>query len=341
MKFVVSLGVVVLGTFVLAGACDARSLEPLAYAVSLNCPLSSTTDTLQTETAAAGGTEAYFLSSTTLKDGVCNRLIELHIKTAAGEHILTFTDGSPFKFHYSSAEFNLVDISSDGQWLLLEHTLSLSDEFRKQKLEVRTKEFAVVDAAQPEIRWRNVWDILGWGNCNDNVQAEAFASDGKIIASIEAPTWKISLSRSIFDPPDPPRDRSNDCISPDGFYDIDLTMGTAKLRSQTVKFKHQARIIARGIDPCATSPYTSGACYRMHGRVSYRAALCTWYILPSDGGRRICVGQSYLPDSLADVQYHVDADADLYVCPSALSEPKKPEVCIESANNVRYKKIKR
>lgn len=324
MKFTICIGALILAALSLSGEARASSL---ASGYALYCPEHVGTRVYRSRTVSAGTTQIYIVS-TARKDNVgCKQTIALHLTTGANENVFEVGD-----VRY----FSIIDISPDGKWLLLDRQLTpTEDELKNDQYEVRRREFSVVSTANPEPHWRNVWDIMGWGLCKANVDAEALLPSGKVIAYLRGTIMNIPVSRPIGgERPEP--DRSKDCVNSAGFYEIDLATGAKQMVAKELAEPH-AVVSGYEKENCKTNPDVVGNCFKIRGRINEWNGSMTTRIWPVGTNRMLYVAGT-LPEKIQDrYGFNVDVFANLEICRLEKDIPGHMRgVCIESAENIRF-----
>ncbi len=312
MKFTASLGAIFLTSLCLSSAARASSLVA-GYA--LDCPEHVGTRLYRTQTLSAGDTEVYIVSQVKRDDAKkCDQTIEFHIKTEAREKVFRVED-----VRY----FNIADISADGQWFLLERDGDSGDE----DYGVRTKELAVINIANPEPHWRNVWDILGWDTCKAKVVAESLSESGVVVVYLGG----ANTNRGAETP-----DRSNDCVNQQGHYQVDLATGAKRMVADEIAVP-RAKVSGYDYQNCKTNPDIVGSCFKIRGRISEWNGSLTTRIWPV-GTNRVLALYGTLPGAIKErYSFDVNVFADLEVCPFEKDAPGEMRlVCIESAKNIRF-----
>ena len=295
-------------------AADPAWLPSLAYVSAPECPKNAGTRELRSAVVQFGMDKAFVTEVSRRDNGTCESTASLHLDHDAHD------SSYPLPSTASQA-FSIVDFAPDHSRLLLsaEQSRKYPDE------QLRNVLLASVPLDTGRIKWRNAWDLFGWKDCDATVEPQGFTSDEKIA---------VRVRPSVMMPP-----RRQSCVTHASLYEIDLESGVVKLLPEATKVERQGEVAKSPFQACASDPDLVGACFNIHGRLSYwNGAPSTriWWV----GTKRILgVPDEIVPESVAPhLNFDVDAYGDYRVCPLTPEKPHEMQmVCIESAHGVTYK----
>lgn len=222
----------------------------------------------------------------------------------------------------SKWEFSIVDFSPDGQNILMSKQVL----YNYPNINYRDVEVATMSLTKGEMHWMNVWDLFGWHDCDATIEAQGFTSEGKVVLRPRPAVWHSH--------------RRPDCVKSAELLATDLKPGSAQKLPDDAKVERYGKEIHPAYGACKTDPDIIGACFTVHGRLSIwngTPSLRIWRI----GTKRILgVHNEILPEAVAHrMGWDVEAYGDFTVCPFTEERPGEMQmVCIESAENVVYKK---
>lgn len=287
-------------------------LPALAYATAPECPKHAGVRELRSEIIQRDADQAFFVAASRNKGGACESTATLHLKHGQADSV--FDLPAPATQNYS-----IVDFSSDRSTLLLARDLirTYPDE------QLRNILIGTVSTDTGQVQWQNAWDLFKWQTCDATVEPQGFSDDGKIV---------VLVRPSVMAPR-----RRESCIASTSLYEVD-THGVAAPLPDSLKVVRYATVVRARFQACAADPDLVGACFTVHGRLSY------WNGNPSlrigwIGTKRILgVPNEVVPDSVAPhLNFDVGAYGDYRVCPLTLRKPDAMQmVCIEAADNVKY-----
>jgi hypothetical protein len=258
------------------------------------------------------GNEQAFIVGTSRSDGhKCESGAALHLKRVDKESVAQFS-ARPGQM------FSIVDFARDGSHLLL----SLDLELPYPNEQSRNLVIAVVPTDTPKPQWRNVWDVLGWKDCDATIEPQGFSDDGKAV---------VLVRPSVLSPL-----RHPGCVDTQTLYAID---SQGKALPVTANIQRYAKVGRPQWQTCASDPDLVGACFTVRGRLSY------WNGAPATrisiiGTKRILgVPDEVVPESMTPrLTNGAEAFGDYRVCPLTKEKPGHMQmVCIDSAEKVTYK----
>jgi hypothetical protein len=218
--------------------------------------------------------------------------------------------------------YALIDFSADGRSILVERTGVL--DWRKQTF--RDVDVAILELAKPdEPTWSNVWDLMHWGDCNATVEAQGFDKNSKPVLRVRPSVWSGH--------PKP------DCVAKPELWEVNLKEATSNRLADDTLIPHNAVETGVGWASCKRDPDIVGACFTVHGRLSY------WNGAPSlrisrIGTRRILgvhteTAPENVPKLWGEDVFATDIYGDFNVCPFTKEKPGHMQmVCIESASHL-------
>jgi hypothetical protein len=295
-------------------AAEPAWLPSLAYVSAPQCPKNAGTRELRSAVVQSGMDKAFVTEVSRRDNGTCESTASLHLDHDAHD------SSYPLPFA-ASRTFSIVDFAPDHSRLLMS-----AEQYRKYPDEqLRNVFLASVPLDTGMIAWRNAWDLFGWKDCDATVEPQGFTSDEKIV---------VRVRPSVMMPA-----RRQSCVTHVSLYEVDLESGAAKLLPDSTKVERHGEVTHSPFQACASDPDLVGACFNIHGRLSY------WNGAPSTrigwiGTKRILgVPDEIVPESVAPhLKPDVDAYGDYRLCPLTLEKPHEMQmVCIESAHGVTYK----
>ncbi|HXZ01134.1 MAG TPA: hypothetical protein VEI03_14125 [Stellaceae bacterium] len=297
----------------LQSIATATAAPPLASVTTPECPKRAGTREFTSETVQFGADRAVIVATSRRQGDTCEITSVLHLRHARTSYAFTLSSGG--------AETDaIVDFGVDRSGLLLSRETSRNFPNEQQ----RNAQIATLTIVSGKIRWRNVWDIFGWADCDASVQPEGFTADGKIVVEARASTLIPARRRS--------------CVTDPTVYETDLDRGTATPLPEATTVERHARVVRPPSRNCASDPDLAGACFNVHGRLSYWNGSVTtrlWWI----GTKRILgVPDDIVPPAVASrLDWNSNAYGDYRVCPLTPQKPRVMQmVCIESAEHVTY-----
>lgn len=287
---------------------------PLGEGGAPGCPDHIGSRTLRSETVSLGLVKVFILGTTErAQNRTCHSKADLVISGRVQGTIPLLGAGGP--------GFSIIDFSPDGRNVLIGSYHLTGPPYENY----RNESIAVVGLATRAINWVNVWDLFRWEHCEATVEPQGFKGDGSVL---------LLARPSDLNPPS-----KNDCVKEWGLYAADLNRPPIRLPDDT-KVPRFGKVVAEQEEVCKTDPDIIGACFTVHGRLSF------WNGGPSAriwrvGTKRILGDHDDwpLPEKLADhMNWETEAWGDFEVCPFTKERPGGMQmVCVESARNVIYK----
>ncbi len=217
--------------------------------------------------------------------------------------------------------FSIVDFSPDGRGLLLSSQLRVD----YPNFCYRDVEATMMSLSRGEMHWVNVWDLFGWGDCGATVEAQGFTRDGKVVLRPRPPTWSSHLRP--------------DCVRTPVLSVTDLRLGNVQRLPDDTRVERYGKTTRAPYQTCMTDPDIIGACFVVHGRLSFWNGAPSFRIWRIGTKRILGVRDDIMPESVAaHIGVGVEAYGDFTVCPFTQDRPGAMQmVCIESAESVFYK----
>lgn len=218
--------------------------------------------------------------------------------------------------------FTIVDFSPDGRSLLLSSQIDLGSPYD----EYRNIELTTMNLSTGELHWANAWDILGWHDCVSTIEAQGFTRDGKMVLRP-----RMSIRGTTRHP---------DCVKSPELLTTDLKPGSARRLPDDYRVERYGNKIHPAYEACKADPDIIGACFMVHGRLSIWNGAPSLRIWRTGTKRILGVQNEILPERVANrMDFGVEATGDFEVCPFTRERPGEMQmVCVESAENVTYKK---
>lgn len=307
---VASLTLLLLLLAVLCAADDEvrpQSIGPATSGSAPECPHNAGTREFHSAIAKFANTEAFILATSRSDGHKCEKMIELHIRLQGKESVYTFPPGTD--------EADVIDFSSDGSTLLLSCGASVESS-TGPAWRLRVAEMPVSGG---EPKWRNPADLPTWKDCDAMLQVLGFSDTGKIVV--------LQSSVGEFHPPH--------CVPHPILYALDSGSNTTALPA-TTKVKRYAETIGGDSQTCRSDPDLVGACFTIHGRLSYSnggPGTRIWWV---GTHRMLGVDNEVVPEEIArQMDWDHNAFGDYTVCPESKQEPGVMQsVCIDSVKNV-------
>jgi hypothetical protein len=208
-------------------------------------------------------------------------------------------------------KFAIVDFSPDGSTLFV--AAAANQKYPNEMF--RYLQVTAMPVSSGEMRWQNVWDMLGWKDCDATVEPQGFTVDGKLA---------MRARPSVMAQP-----RRANCVS------------EARLFPMGANIKRYGKTESAVSGTCHSDPDLVGACFTVHGRLSAFNGNPTFRIWRIGTKRYLGVSQEVLPEPLTGkVNFDGYAVGDFLVCPFTVEKPGWMQmVCIESASNLRFKPL--
>ena len=272
-------------------------------------------------TAWDNGSVAFITGSALREKSACRSIAQIHLERGTKANTIALPDAD-------RKQFAIIDFSPDGKELLLSaETHQASPNEQLGYLEIGT-----LPLSRSEIRWRSVWDILGWKDCDAAVEALGFTADGKIA---------LNARPSVMASP-----RRSNCVSAPKLYAIDQTSGAISLIT-AADIKHYGKTVSPPTQACKSDPDLVGKCFTVHGRISGWNGNPTFRIHPAATKQLLGVSSAPFPldtpvlPELLEGKLNMDTEAagDFYVCPLSAEKPGHMQmVCLEAASSVTFKR---
>ena len=290
-----------------------RDLSPLAQGSVPDCPKKAGTREYRSATIQLGDEQAFIVADSHFDGHKCDSSATLHLKHDDNELTLPLSA-------QAGRSFSIVDLSPDHSHVLL--ALDLQQPYPNEQSRYLLVASVPVTASAAD--WRNTWDVLGWKDCDATIDPQGFSEDGKVVLLVQP---------SVLSPL-----RHPGCVDTPALYAIDSQSKVSATPIDT-KIQRHAKVVRPQWQTCATDPDLTGACFTVHGRLSY------WNGTPATrisiiGTKRILgVPDEIVPESMASqAGDSVEAFGDYRVCPMTKEKPGHMQmVCIDSAANVTYK----
>jgi len=318
MKWAIQIAIV-LTTWTCFGAEKPAWKPSLAYGAASDCPEHNGRRTNTSEVAEYRGVKAYIEGAATRQGKSCEQKVAIHWITRDGkrhEHALDAKD----------SQYVLVDFSSSGSELLVQWDKD-TDEGRGQE----QVSLGVLSLSTGDLRWKSVWQEMGWKECWATVEAQGYLSDGRPVIR---PRPSIHGSHP-----------GGNCVTTPVLYAWKWETGAVEKLPDDIVVRRVGREIDRANQPCRTDPDIVGECFWTHGRASYfngGPSLRIWRIgtdrmlgvtteqLPKNAAALIGLGNDFFVN---------DVYGDFQVCPFEKQKPGHMQpVCVESAKNLVLKK---
>jgi hypothetical protein len=128
------------------------------------------------------------------------------------------------------------------------------------------------------------------------------------------------------------------CVEVPTLYAID-SLGKVRIAPMATKLQRYAKVVRPQWQTCASDPDLVGACFSVHGKLSYWNGAPATRISVIGTKRVLGVPDEIVPESMASqVSDSVQAIGDFRVCSMTKQRPGHMQmVCIDSAENVTYR----
>lgn len=297
-----------------ASASEPPYLPPLGDGGPAPCPSHTGAYTIRSEIVEFGDDKA-FIESTARRSGrECQAKMEMHVSSRGKALVIDLPqDGS----------VALVDFSPDQSKLLLTRELRLP--YPNEAL--RSVLIASMPVGTGDLRWLNVWDALQWKNCDATIDPQGFLPNGAAV---------IRVRPSVYRP-----NRHPNCVSAPRLYAVDTVSGAATALSDVTAVQRYGKVARSRLQTCATDPDLVGACFWLHGRMSYYNGAPSTRIWRIGTKRLLGVPSETVPESIAPNFSGFDdvVTGDFQVCPLSREKPGVMQmVCVEAAKDVSFSK---
>lgn len=306
----------------LSSIASAADLTPLAPGGAPPCPEHNGIREFHSSMVEDGDVSAFIVGLAKRDASGCRRTAEIRIEHA----------GQTKSFALPKADqqdFSIIDFSPDGSKLFL-----AAEAIRGYPNEqFRYLQVTTVPASSGEMRWQNVWDLLGWKDCDAMVEPQGFTVDGKLAFRVRP---------SVMSQP-----RRTNCAPEARLYAIDGHSNAAATQiSDPASIKRYGKIVRHPSQSCRSDPDLVGACFIVHGTISVWSGAPTIRISRPGTQRMLGVAERPLPTSVAHVlpsplaeKLNGDdqASGDFLVCPFTIENPGHMQMaCVESASNLTF-----
>jgi hypothetical protein len=304
----------------LSSIASAADLTPLAPGGAPPCPQHKGIREFHSSTVLDGDVTALIVAVAKRDASGCRRTAKIRIEHAG--HTKSFALPKA-----DQQDFSIVDFSPDGSKLLL-----AAEAIRGYPNEqFRYLQVATMPISSGEMRWHNAWDLMSWKDCDATVEAQGFTADGKLA---------MRARPSIMSQP-----RRANCAPDARVYALDEKSNAATL-SDDASVKRYGRTIGFPSQTCQSDPDLVGACFIVHGTISFWNGAPTIRISRPGTTRMLGVAERPLPTSVRNVlpqplaqKLNADDQAagDFTVCPFTIEQPGHMQMaCVESTRNLTF-----
>ncbi len=296
---------------------------PLASGGAPTCSQKMGRRRFRSTTAWDAGSVAFITASALRNRNGCYSDAEIQLEYGTKAKTIALPDAA-------RQDFAIVDFSPDGKQLLV----SAATREKNPDPQFRYLQIASLPISSSQIRWRNVWDVLGWKDCDATVEPLGFTSDGKI--ALRARPSVMASSRRPH------------CVSSPRLYAIDPESAAASSIAASARITRYGKVVSSASQTCKSDPDLVGKCFAVQGKMSAWNGNPTFRISPTGTNRILGVTDApfppsqpqLLPESLAGkVTMDANATGDFFVCPfTAEKSGHMQMVCVESATNLTFKR---
>jgi len=296
-------------------------LTPLTVGGAPPCPDHNGVREFHSAAVKHGYVSAFIVGVARRDASGCRKTVELDLEQAPRAKGFALPDAD-------EQDFTIVDFSSDGAKLFLvaeAREKSPNEQFRYVQV-------TAMPISSGEMRWRNVWAVLGWKDCDATVDPQGFFDNRLAIRARPA----------VMSPP-----RRANCVSETHLYALDQQSGIPIPISTTTGIKRYGKMAAPASQACKSDPDLVGACFPVNGTVSAWNGAPTFRISRTGTKRVLGITERpfpasvpvALPPPLAEkLNSDVEAVGDFLVCPFTDEKPGHMQmVCVESATKVTFK----
>jgi hypothetical protein len=305
----------------LRSIANAQSLVPLAPGGAPPCPEHEGSREFHSAVVRDGYVSAFIVGAAHRDASGCHKTVEVDIEQAPRVKRFAVPDAD-------RQDFTIVDFSGDGAKLFL------ASEARENypNEQFRNVQITTMAISSGEMRWHNVWDVLGWKDCDANVEPQGFV-EGRLAFRAQPATMA------------PPR-RAN-CVSEAHLFSPDQQTGMAIPIADATSIKRNGKVIAPASQACKSDPDMVGACFTVDGTLSAWNGAPTFRISRTATKRIFGITERPFPASVPVVRpspldenlnWDVEASGKFVVCPFTNEKPGHMQmVCIECATKVTFK----
>ena len=298
----------------------AKDLTPLASGGAPPCSQNNGTREFHSSIIRDGDVSALIVGIAHRDRSECRRTAEIRVEQ----------DGYTKSFPLPEADqqdFSIVDFSPDASKIFIaaEANRAYPNE------QFRYVQITTMPISSGKTRWRNVWDLFGWKDCDATVESQGFTGDGKLA---------INVRPSVMSSP-----RRANCISDRHLYAVDEN-ATAQI-SDAVGIERYGKIAGFPSQSCRSDPDLVGVCFIVHGTISAWNGAPTIRISRPGTKRMLGITErpfpasvpAVLPQPLAEKLIgEVAAAGDFTVCPFTVEQPGHMQMaCVESATNLIFR----
>ena len=260
------------------------------------------------------GVSAFIVGVSRRNASGCRQSAEIRIEHAGETKSYVLPDAD-------HQDFAIVDFSPDGSKLFI------ADDNRGLQI-------AAMPISTGELRWQNVWDLLGWKDCDAIVEPLGFTPDGKLA---------MRSRPSVLSPP-----RRTNCVAATQLYALHEQSRMPTPISNAVSIKRYGKVARSPSQGCQSDPDLVGACFTVHGRLSAWNGNPAFRIWGVGTKRYFGITERpfpppenvVIPQSLdGKLDWDVEAYGDFLLCPFTVEKPGHMQmVCVESASLVTFKR---
>src|ERR1035441_7623316 len=156
---------------------EPQFISELAIGSVPDCPSHPGLRTLRTEVARGFDSTVFVEGVARRGDQGCKYSARIEVDQKE-KHSFALADASTF-------EFSIVDFSPDGKSLLISRSMRES----YPNIDYRDTEVTVMNLSTGQMSWVNMWDLLGWHDCDSTIEAQGFTSEGNVVLRPRPAVW--------------------------------------------------------------------------------------------------------------------------------------------------------
>ena len=300
---------------------EPRILEPLAVGGAPPCPNHIGSRTFRSSVVQAGEASASIVGTARRDPTGCNRAASLSIEKHGREMSYALPNAA-------QQTFDIIDFLPRHSQLLISSEIT-----RKEPDELlRYVELSALLIDTGEMQWHNVWDLLGWKDCDATVYPQGFSAIGGLV---------LLAKPSVMS-----RLRRGNCVTAPTVFEYNSQTQKLVQMAADATIERYGKVSVSPSQSCKSDPDLVGACFTVRGRLSAWNGSPTWRISLPGSKHLLGVTSTYLPGSVGEilpnpvgkVDWDVETYANFEVCPFSRPKPGTMQfVCIESATGVTHK----
>jgi hypothetical protein len=288
-------------------------IPPLASGGAPQCPTREGVRRFRSKIVRQGTSDASIVGTSKRHGKQCGQSVELQLKQDDASRSYPMPEPG-------RQAFELIDFSPDQSTVLL----SAERNWEYPNEAFRSTSIALLQTRDGSARWKNIWDIFDWKECDADVEPQGFDEQGRVVIRVRPSTFSVK--------------RRPDCVPEVRLYAVEKSWDSVQQLPPETNIRRNGKAVRPSFQACKTDPDIVGACFSLRARLSAYNGNPTYRMWRVGTSRMLGVHNGIMPESVNDhMGWDVEAWGEFEVCSfSKEKEGKMQSVCIESAKNVHY-----